>query len=38
MGTNTPEALTAEAARELQAFVNKTERTDDQIRRRIESP
>jgi hypothetical protein len=37
MGANTPEALTAEAARELQAFVNKTERTDDQIRRRIES-
>lgn len=37
MDANTPEVLTAEAARELQAFVNKTERTDGQIRRRIES-
>jgi len=37
MSASTPEVLTAEAARELQAFVNKTERTDDQIRRRIES-
>jgi len=37
MSTNTPEVLTAEAALELESFVNKTERTDDQIRRRIES-
>jgi hypothetical protein len=37
MSSTTPEVLTAEAARELQAFIDKTERTDEQIRRRIES-
>jgi hypothetical protein len=37
MSANTPKELTAEVASELQSFVNKTERTDEQIRRRIES-
>lgn len=37
MGTETQRALTAEAARSLQTYVNATERTDAQILRRIES-
>jgi hypothetical protein len=37
MNTNVPQELSADAALKLQPFVNSTERTDDQIRRRIES-
>lgn len=37
MGTETQRALTADAARSLQTYVNATERTDAQILRRIES-